>query len=91
MSRNGSADPQLGGLALTLPALSAAFLGSTAFRPGRFNALGTVVAVLFVGFSLSGLQLNNVTNWVTDFLTGSVLIIAVSMSVLVGRSRAKRA
>ena len=91
VSRNGSADPQLGGLALTLPAVSAAFLGSTAFRPGRFNALGTVVAVLFVGFSLSGLQLNNVTNWVTDFLTGSVLIIAVSMSVLVGRSRAKRA
>lgn len=91
VSRNGSADPQLGGLALTLPALSAAFLGSTAFRPGRFNALGTVVAVLFVGFSLSGLQLNNVSNWVTDFLTGSVLIIAVSMSVLVGRSRAKRA
>lgn len=90
VARNGSADPQLGGLALTLPALSAAFLGSTAFRPGRFNAVGTVVAVLFVGFSLSGLQLNNVTNWVTDFFTGTVLIIAVSMSVLIGRSRAKR-
>lgn len=91
VARNGSADPQLGGLAMTLPALSAAFLGSTAFRPGRFNAVGTVVAVLFVGFSLSGLQLNNVTNWVTDFFTGTVLIIAVSMSVLIGRSRAKRA
>lgn len=90
-ARNGSADPQLGGLGLTLPALSAAFLGATAFIPGRFNALGTVVAVLFVGFSLSGMQLNNVTNWVTDFFTGTVLIVAVALSVLIGRSRAKRA
>lgn len=91
VARNGSADAQLGGLGLTLPALSAAFLGSTAFKPGRFNAVGTVVAVLFVGFSLSGMQLNNVTNWVTDFFTGAVLIIAVSMSVIVGRSQARRA
>lgn len=90
-ARNGSADQQLGGLGMTLPALSAAFLGSTAFLPGRFNAVGTIVAVLFVGFSLSGMQLNNVTNWVTAFFTGLVLIVAVSMSVLVGRSRARRA
>jgi ribose transport system permease protein len=88
LARNGSADPQLGGLALTLPALAAAFLGATAIRPGQFNVLGTLVAVLFVAFSLSGLNLNGASDWVTDVFTGGTLVIAVAISTIVARKRA---
>jgi ribose transport system permease protein len=42
-SEIGTADPTLGPQFL-LPAFASAFLGATAFRPGRFNILGTVVA-----------------------------------------------
>jgi ribose transport system permease protein len=87
LARNGSADQQLGGLGQTLPALAAAFLGATAIKPGRFNVLGTVIAVLFVAFSLSGLNLNGVSDWVSDFFTGLTLILAVALSTLVGRRR----
>jgi len=85
LARNGSADLQLGGLGLTLPALAAAFLGATAIRPGQFNVLGTLVAVLFVGFSLSGLNLNGASSWVTDVFTGGTLVLAVAISTLVAR------
>jgi ribose transport system permease protein len=88
LARNGSADPALGGLGLTLPALAAAFLGATAVRPGQFNVLGTLVAVLFVGFSLAGLNLNGASNWVTDVFTGATLVLAVAISTLVARHRA---
>ena len=43
-SRLGSAQPELGPSFL-MPAFAAAFLGATTIRPGRYNALGTVVAV----------------------------------------------
>jgi Ribose/xylose/arabinose/galactoside ABC-type transport systems, permease components len=88
LARNGSANQQLGGPSLTLSALAAAFLGATTIRPGRFNVLGTLVAVFFVGFSLSGLNLNNVANWVSDFFVGSALVLAVAISTVVGRRRA---
>ena len=88
LARNGSADQLLGGLGLTLPALAAAFLGATAIRPGQFNVVGTLVAVLFVGFSLSGLNLNGASNWVTDVFTGGTLVLAVAISTLVARKRA---
>jgi ribose transport system permease protein len=87
LARNGSADQQLGGLGLTLPALAAAFLGATAIKPGRFNVLGTIIAELFVAFSLSGLNLNGVSDWVSDFFTGLTLVLAVALSTLVGRRR----
>jgi ribose transport system permease protein len=88
LGTNGSADAQLGGLSLTLPALAAAFLGATTIRPGQFNVAGTIVAVMFVGFSLSGLNLNGVANWVTDVFTGGTLVLAVAISTLVARQRA---
>lgn len=87
LARNGGASQQLGGLGLTLPALAAAFLGATAIRPGQFNVLGTLVAVLFVGFSLSGLILNGASDWVTDVFTGGTLVLAVAISTLVARHR----
>jgi ribose transport system permease protein len=43
----GSADPTVGTTFL-LPAYSAAFLGATTITPGRFNPIGTLVAVYFL-------------------------------------------
>jgi ribose transport system permease protein len=88
VARNGNANPQVGGQILTLPALAAAFLGATAIRPGRFNVLGTLLAVFFVAFALSGLNLNDVSQWITDFFTGAALVAAVALSTLIGRRRA---
>jgi ribose transport system permease protein len=88
VARNGNANPQVGGQILTLPALAAAFLGATAIKPGRFNVLGTLLAVFFVAFALSGLNLNDVDQWITDFFTGAALVAAVALSTLIGRRRA---
>lgn len=88
VARNGNANPQVGGQILTLPALASAFLGATAIRPGRFNVIGTLLAVFFVAFSLSGLNLNNVSQWITDFFTGAALVAAVALSTVIGRRRA---
>jgi ribose transport system permease protein len=89
VARNGNANPQLGGQLLTLPALAAAFLGATAIKPGRFNVIGTLLAVYFLAFSLSGLNLNNVSQWITDFFTGAALVAAVALSTVIGRRRAR--
>jgi ribose transport system permease protein len=45
------------GPTLLLPAFAAAFLGSTQFKPGRFNVLGTVVAVFVLATGVQGLML----------------------------------
>lgn len=87
MARNGNANPQLGGQLLTLPALTAALLGATASNPGRFNVLGTLIAASFVAFSLSGLNLNDVSQRITDFFTGAALVAAVAPSTVIGRRR----
>ena len=38
-----------------LPAFAAAFLGATQLKRGRFNAGGTIIAVLLLGTGLTGL------------------------------------
>ena len=44
---NGTVDPTAGS-ALILPAYAAVFLGATAIKPGRINALGALIAVYFL-------------------------------------------
>lgn len=83
----GSASASGGGIPLTLPALVAVFLGATAIKPGRFNVLGTLVAVYFLAFALSGLSLNGVDNWVQNLVTGTGLVLAVTLSTLAARER----
>lgn len=74
----GAADPG-GGASFLLPAFAAAFLGSTAIRPGRFNAWGTFVAVYFLVTGITGLELLGYTGWVQDVFYGSALVIAVAL------------
>jgi ribose transport system permease protein len=88
VARNGSANPQVGTVVDTLQALSAAYLGATAFKPGRFNVPGTLVAIFFLAFTVTGLSLAGVENWISSVFNGAALFVAVLISTIVGRKRA---
>jgi ribose transport system permease protein len=85
VARNGSASPQVGTVGDSVQALAAAFLGATAFRPGRFNVSGTLLAIFFLAFTVTGLSLAGVAGWITDVFDGAALLVAVVISTLVGR------
>ncbi|MFD7446635.1 ABC transporter permease [Streptomyces sp. NPDC059909] len=68
------------GATLLLPAFAAAFLGSTTITPGRYNVLGTLVAVLLLAFTVSGLEQVGVQPWIESVVQGIALIAAVAFS-----------
>jgi ribose transport system permease protein len=84
IAQNGNATPQPGA-DLTLTAISGAFLGATAIRPGRFNVVGTIVAIFFLAFSVNGLTLLGVDAWINGVFTGAALVVAVAIAALLGR------
>lgn len=88
IAQNGNATPQPGA-ELTLTAISAAFLGATAIRPGRFNVIGTIVAIYFLAFSINGLTLLGVEAWINSVFTGAALVVAVAIAALIGRRGAE--
>jgi ribose transport system permease protein len=84
------ADPS-NGPSYLIPAFSAAFLGATQFRNGRFNPWGTVVSVLLLGTGSVGLLLTGAPQWAPQVFQGAVLIAAVSLAVVQRRRRVARA
>ena len=80
----GSADPSAGASYL-LPAYAGAFLGTTVIRPGRFNALGTAVALALLVVGVTGLQLLGAAGWVEQVFNGAALILAVTFARIVSR------
>ncbi len=85
-SNIGVGDPTIGP-AYLLPAFSAAFLGSTQFRGGRFNVCGTVVAVYVLATGVEGLQLAGAPIWLPDLFNGAALLLAVGLSRYQGTAR----
>jgi ribose transport system permease protein len=83
----GAADPTSGANYL-LPAFAAAFLGTTAFFPGRFNPWGSFVAVYFLVTGVTGLALFGLQSWVQDMFYGAALVLAVTLSQLARRREA---
>lgn len=81
----GTGDPTIGP-AYLLPAFSAAFLGSTQFRGGRFNVWGTIVAVYVLATGVKGLQLAGAPIWIPDLFNGAALLLAVGMAKYQGAS-----
>jgi ribose transport system permease protein len=63
-----------------LNAFSAVFLGATQFRSGRFNAAGTLLAVLLLGTGKTGLTLVGAQPWGGDMFVGVVLIGALALA-----------
>jgi ribose transport system permease protein len=76
-SRLSTGDPTIGPSYL-LPAIAAAFLGSTQFRGGRYNVWGTVVAVYVLATGVKGLQLAGAPVWTPDMFNGVALLVAVA-------------
>ncbi|MGH3493856.1 MAG: ABC transporter permease, partial [Sciscionella sp.] len=70
-----------------LQAFAAAFLGAATIKAGRFNVVGTVIAVLLLAVGTTGLQLFGLASWVTNVFDGAVLIIAITFASVVSHSR----
>lgn len=83
---SGAADPSVGPL-LLLPAFAAAFLGATTISPGRFNAWGSLIAVLFLVTGFTGLVQLGAPTYIQDIFYGAALIIAVAFSVVLRQRR----
>jgi ribose transport system permease protein len=88
VATRGTASPTVGP-GYTLPAIAAVFLGVAAVLPGRFNVLGTVVAILFLAVLNSGLNLAGAEPYVSSFANGGALIVGVALASLLGRRRTR--
>ncbi|TIC79304.1 ABC transporter permease [Nocardioides sp. GY 10127] len=66
--------------AYLLPIFAATFLGTAILQPGRFNPMGTWIAVYFLATGVLGLQLLGATSWVSSVFYGGVLVLAVTLS-----------
>ena len=75
----GSGSPTAGTPYL-LPAFAAAFLGATQLKNGRFNAWGTIIAVLLLGTGTTGLALAAAPQWSQSMFVGVVLIAALAVT-----------
>ena len=63
-----------------LPGFAAVFLGATQLKNGRFNAGGTLIAVLLLGTGTTGLGLANAPQWAGALFVGVVLIAALTVT-----------
>jgi ribose transport system permease protein len=88
VSQAGAANPGIG-VQFTLTALSAGFLGATAIRPGSFNVAGTLLAIYFLGASITGLTFAGAKDYIGDLFTGLALVVAVAVSSVLARRRAR--
>lgn len=86
----GAADPT-SGAAFLLPAFAAAFLGATAIYPGRFNPLGALAAVGFLGTGIAGFQLLGAQSFVQQLFYGGALVIAVALAQLARKRKTMEA
>jgi ribose transport system permease protein len=81
----GSGSPTAGTPYL-LSGFTAAFLGATQLREGRFNAAGTIIAVLLLGTGTVGLGLAGSALWAQNLFTGVVLIGSLAVTSYKRRS-----
>jgi ribose transport system permease protein len=81
VARLGTA-PYAAGDPYLLASFAAVFLGATQIRPGKFNVLGTLVAVYLLATGVDGVQFVFPNNaWITSMFGGTALIAAVALSI----------
>lgn len=73
-----------------LPAYAAAFLGATTIKPGRFNALGTLVGLYVLVVGVTGLELLGVPSWIEQVFNGAALAVAVGFARFVSTEQVRR-
>ena len=74
------------GQSYMLPALSACYLGSTMFKPGRVNIGGTLVGALFMICVSNFMTLLSAQYYFTPLVQGLILIFAVGLSCFRNRA-----
>jgi ribose transport system permease protein len=74
-----------------LPAFAATLLGATSIHPGRVNVPGTLLAVLILAFSFSGVQQLGAAFYIQYFFNGGILVVAVGLSVYAAARRQRAA
>ena len=79
----GSGQPDAGAPYL-LNALTVVFVGMSTIRPGQANILGSLVGVVLLGVIANGLNLLGSPFWVTQVVSGGILILAVLVAALRG-------
>jgi ribose transport system permease protein len=88
--QSGSADATFGtGYLLTV--IAAVFLGYTAIKPGRYNALGSLVGMLVLAVGTTGIEVLAAPIWLTDVFSGSILFVAVALANVLGAAKGLRA
>ncbi len=89
-ARHGTATPGDGD-PLLFPAFTAAFLGATTIRPGRFNPTGTAIAAFALAVFVAGLIAVGASPYLQPVLNGGALIVAVALSAWSGTLRISQA
>lgn len=82
----GAIDPGIGNQYLLSP-FAAVFLGATTIAVGRFNSIGTMIALYLLVVGITGLQIMGAESWVNNVFNGVALMLAVTMAKLAGRHR----
>ncbi len=72
-----------------LPAFVGALLGATTVKPGRANVWGTVLAVLFLGVAVAGLEQMGAQFYVSSLFDGAMLVLAVGLAGYAARRRTR--
>ncbi|HEX3681466.1 MAG TPA: ABC transporter permease [Bryobacteraceae bacterium] len=81
----GAVSPSAGTVYLLQP-ITAAFLGASAIKLGRFNVVGTLVAIYLLAVGITGLQLLGLQDWIAAVFNGACLIAAVGFTILFRRA-----
>jgi ribose transport system permease protein len=63
-----------------LPTFATVMLGTAVIQPGRFNPIGTFVAIYFLATGILGIELLGVAGWVSDVFYGGSLVVAVTIA-----------
>jgi ribose transport system permease protein len=86
VARAGGADPRVGD-SFTMPALAAAFLSAAVLQPGRYNVIGTIIAIYFLATLNSGLNLAGAKPFVNNYVNGFALILGVALAVVFSKRK----
>jgi ribose transport system permease protein len=88
LARLVSAQPSAG-LGFELPVIAAAIIGGTSLLGGEGTVLGAVLGAAIIGVLENGMVLLNVNVYAQQAVTGTVIILAVSVDIWQKRRRAR--
>ncbi len=89
LARQGAATSD-SGMTMLFPALTAVLLSTIVIDIGRPSVPGTIIGILFIAVSVSGLTLVGAPSWVSQVFNGAALLIAVGFARLARLRSARR-